>query len=172
VCTGSNDQRLLAHTGVCAAFKSQSRGERILLKIELRPSRRLLWIITAAHVAAAIAAALTALPLWVKTALIAFICANCGVCVGGLAGWSAGNSIVSLEFSRDGTVSIWARDGTRHDGCILDTSFVSRHLIVLNVRLTEGAAPWHVILLSDSARACDLRRLRILLRWGKAVRAA
>lgn len=136
------------------------------LDLEPRPSRRLTWLLAAAHTAGAACLWLTGLPLWV-----------CGL----------GTLLVSAEWYRvrrqvvsDRSVRVlwengqWRlidRGGESGPVALCGDSYVHPQLIILNFRLPRRRRR-SVVLLSDSLPAQDLRRLRVVLRTGGGRAAA
>lgn len=74
------------------------------------------------------------------------------------------------ELDSGDRVEIRLRDGAVHKGEIVEGSVVLPWLVTMGVRL-EGRTRWRarttLVLLTDSADAESLRRLRVRLRWGK-----
>ena len=77
----------------------------------------------------------------------------------------APHSIVALELRDGGGVSLQTRRGEWIEGAVLDSSYVSPYLTVVNFRLRGGRATRNVVLLSDNLDPRDGRRLRMWLRW-------
>lgn len=77
----------------------------------------------------------------------------------------APHSIVALELRDGGGISLQTRRGEWIEGDVLDSTYVSHHLTVVNFRPRGRRAARHVILLSDNLDPRDARRLRMWLRW-------
>jgi len=133
-------------------------------EIELKPSRRLGLLLLVMVALALGAIGLAALPVGVRLAL--------GAAVIGLGawGWRQTLPLASLRIAADGRLQ-WLDDAAEwRDAEVLGDSFVSTALIVLRYR-TAGRHAGALTLLSDSADADDLRRLRVSLRWTRRTRS-
>ena len=134
-------------------------------EIELKPSRRLGLLLLVMAALALGAIGLAALPVGVRLAL--------GTAVVGLLGawgWRQTLPLASLRIAADGRLQ-WLDDAAEwRDAEVLGDSFVSPALIVLRYR-TAGRHAGALTLLSDSADADDLRRLRVSLRWTRRTRS-
>jgi len=81
---------------------------------------------------------------------------------------TAMRAVVGIELGADRRIAILERGGRRIEGEVLDDSYVGSTLTTIvwrsaNTRFAQGMA-----LLPDMLRAEEYRRLRILLRLGKA----
>jgi toxin CptA len=136
----------------------------LMHEIELKPSRRLGLLLLVMVALALGAIGLAALPVGVRLAL--------GAAVIGLGawGWRQTLPLASLRIAADGRLQ-WLDDAAEwRDAEVLGDSFVSPALIVLRYR-TAGRQAGALTLLSDSADADDLRRLRVSLRWTRRTRS-
>ncbi len=75
----------------------------------------------------------------------------------------ARDAITGIVLHDDGGCDLLTRDGGEMQGRVMETTFVSTALIVINVRLDSGRSR-SALLLPDSAAAEDRRRLRVWLR--------
>lgn len=132
------------------------------LRLDLRPSRRLIGILAGAHVLA-LAGASVGLDGWLRY----------GVCVLLLAslGWSlaqallrTANQAVSLELREDGRASWMIREGSWREGRLGESHFVSAALAIVGLEDAQGRST-RVVLMPDSVPSEDFRRLRVWLRW-------
>jgi toxin CptA len=133
-------------------------------EIELKPSRRLGLLLLGVA-----ALALVAIHLAAVSATVALVL---GVAVIGLSvwGWRRASPKASLRIAADGRLQCLDGAAEWRDAEVLDDSFVSTPLIVVRYR-TAGRRVSTLTLLSDSADADDLRRLRVSLRWGRRTRS-
>jgi toxin CptA len=135
----------------------------LMHEIELKPSRRLGLFLLGMTVLALAAIGLAALPAAVRLAT--------GAAVAGLAawGWRRARCVASLRIVTDGRLQ--CLDGTAEwrDFEVRGDSFVSTGLIVLRYRMAKQVRS--LTLMSDSASADDLRRLRVSLRWTRRTRS-
>ena len=133
-------------------------------EIELKPSR-LLGLLLAGMAALALLAIYRAtLPGALRLAL--------GAAVIGLSVWRGRRvlPVASLRIAADGRLQCLDDTAEWRDAEVLGDSFVSTALIVLRVRMAD--LPVRTLtLLSDSADADDLRRLRVSLRWARRTRS-
>lgn len=132
-------------------------------EIELKPSRRLRWLFAAMTALALAAVWLAALPPWLQGGSTV---ALAGLVLHGRrrATWPR------LRIAADGRLQVRAGTGPWREIETLADSFVSPVLIVLRYRPPDGRVR-SLALLSDSAPADDLRRLRVSLRWARRTRS-
>lgn len=133
-------------------------------EIELKPSRRLGWLLAGMAALTLLAVGLAALPAGWRVAL--------GAGVLGLVIWAARRAapVTCLRIGVDGELQCQDAAGEWQAMAVLGDSFVSPALIVLRYREKDGAVR-SCILLPDSAPADALRRLRVSLRWARRTRS-
>ena len=136
----------------------------------LKPSRCLSIVLIAAHVAAAALVLPLQLPVLAKGFLYLLMGLSLARSVWRYAWLRPHNVIIAARVTDRETATLLARDGTRREAKILDTSYVSPWLTVLNVRATGRWWPQHLIIVSDNIDRNDWRRLRVVLRWRSATR--
>ncbi len=131
-------------------------------EIELKPSRRLGLLLLGMAALALVAIHLAAVPGAIRMAL--------GVAVIGLGmlGWWQARRTDALRVAADGRLQCLDEAGEWRDAEVLGDSLVSPALIVLRYRLADKRVR-SLALLSDSADAGDLRRLRVALRWTRRI---
>ena len=135
-----------------------------MLRIDLRPSRLLSFVLVLVH-------GLAVHAVWIGLGGLPGVLASIAV-LASLAAtlaqarlrtpWSA----VSLELAEDGRASWRDSRGAWHDGALGGSHFVSPLLVVVELKPRDRGAK-RVILIADSAPKDDLRRLRVWLRWGR-----
>ena len=133
-------------------------------EIELKPSRLLGLLLTGMSATVLGATGLAGLPAGVQLAL--------GLTVIALAarGWRRASVPASLRIAVDGGLQSLDDSAEWRDAEVQRDSFASPMLIVLRYRVAGG--PMRTLtLLSDSADAEDLRRLRVSLRWARRTRS-
>lgn len=135
------------------------------LRLELRPSRRLGFVLGLGHGIAAVAVLATGLPPWVAVALLVPIAASCAYCLHHAAFLRSGASIVVLEIGENDEVRCQSRRGEWFSARISDSSFVSPLLTVINLEIAGRRAARNVVIVPDGVDADDFRRLRVRLRW-------
>lgn len=133
-------------------------------EIELKPSRRLGLLLLGMMALGLVALLLADVP--VVTACVL------GIAAIGLAawGWRRRVPMASLRIAPDGRIQCRHETPEWQDVEVLDDSFVSPVLVVLRYR-TDDRRVRSMTLLSDSANADDLRRLRVSLRWMRRTRS-
>ena len=149
------------------------------LRIELLPSRILLGIVLFAHLGAVGLLIPLAMPMLPKVLLMVLIIMSLAFSAYGLGWEPAGNALSGVigrkwpRFNR----ALWDHDDfwqltdeheKIHQACLMPTTLVHPHLVVLNLRLS--GQPWYcryrsIILLRDNIDSETFRRLRIRLRW-------
>jgi toxin CptA len=136
----------------------------LMREFELKPSRRLGLFVLGMTALALAAIGAAALPDGVRLAL--------GVAVIALAvlGWRRARFREVLRLAVDGQLQCLDEQGEWREVEVLGDSFVSTGLIVLRYR-EAGRRVRTLTLLSDSADADGLRRLRVSLRWAGRTRS-
>lgn len=132
-------------------------------EIELKPSRQLGLLLVGMALLALVAIGLAALPGSMRWALGVVV-----VCLVGWGGWWA-SRMARLRIGADGQLQAPDETNEWRDVEVQRDSFVATGLIVLRYRL-DGQHLHSLTLLSDSASADDLRRLRVSLRWIRRTR--
>lgn len=77
----------------------------------------------------------------------------------------AAHQAVSLELHEDGRASWRNRDGSRHEGRLGASQFVSAALAILELEPAGRGRRKRIVVAADSLSAQDFRRLRTWLRW-------
>lgn len=75
--------------------------------------------------------------------------------------------VYALQINVKGELFVQHGDEWR-EAEVLSSSLVLPYLTVLNLKLSNGRKPFHVVLLPDSVDAENFRRLRVWLKWGGA----
>lgn len=139
--------------------------EMLVQRFSIASSVRLAVALSAAHFTAAGVVWWVPMPVWVKTLLIIAITASLIFYLARHAALHAPDAIVALEIKDDGGISFQTRRGEWLDCELLGSSFVSRHLTIVNLKPHGQRLARHVILVPDNVDARDFRRLRVWLRW-------
>jgi hypothetical protein len=132
------------------------------LRIDLKPSLWLAGSLSVVHALAFVAAwaSLSGWPLYLVVSGLLF----------SAAGYlretlhRSPGAAVSLELHADGRASWMDRNGARHEGRLGVGHFVSAALLVVSLERTALRRKW-IVLMPDSARPDEMRRLRVWLRW-------
>lgn len=135
------------------------------LRIQVRPSARLSIALGVTHVAAAAVVWLAGLP-WLGSAVLTIaIAASFALSLRRHAALSEPRAIVGLEFNDEGGAAFQVRSGEWIESQLLESTYVSPHLTVVNLRPRTRLFARCVLLLPDSIDGADFRRLRTWLRW-------
>jgi toxin CptA len=126
------------------------------LSVSLKPSQRLLVILSLAHVAAAGSVLAGNLPAWLATILLLLIGAS-------LARIRRPIAVASLLLGGDGTFETVGADGTASAAVVHPHTMVLSFLVVLLYR--QDGRLRALPLLGDSLADEDFRQLRLWLRW-------
>lgn len=142
------------------------RPRRVVLDVELLPSRILAAVLVTAHVAALIVLwPLEIDALWkTPAAIVILVSAQRAVLCDALR--IGADAVVHLEFDdADGCVLAY-RDGVRIDARIRPDTFVTGFGVVLRLRFPGSWWSSRVVVLRDACDARSFRRMRVWLRWG------
>ncbi len=135
------------------------------LSLRLGPSRLLAGLLGSTHILAAGGLWLAPLPLAWALACSLALSAHL-VWLVRLHAWRSGaGALIDLELLDDCSVLVCSRTGPRERYRIAASSFVSRPLVVLNLRSGVGRRTRRVLIAADSLDAESFRRLRVWLRW-------
>jgi toxin CptA len=137
-----------------------------MLRVILKPSRRLAAVLIAAHTAAAFTLVPLALPAWAKAGLALLVAASLGYALYRHAWLRGAGSVTAIEILEHDRVAVETRSGVRHEARVLGTTYVSPGLCVVNLRVEGRLCARHAVILSDRVDAETFRRLRVWLRWG------
>jgi toxin CptA len=132
------------------------------LQFDLKPSLKLAGLLVVAHVLA-LGAAWVSLAGWPQVLVGLGVLLSGAGCLAEVLHRSA-RAAVSLELREDGRASWRDRNGRWHEGRLGNEHFVSTALVVLRLDQVGRGRKW-LVLMGDSARPEDFRRLRVWLRW-------
>jgi len=82
---------------------------------------------------------------------------------------TSASSVIHLSLTQTSKLQLTYKDTSQAEVRVLESSFVSAYLTVLNLQELETRRHLHVLLLPDSAEANGFRQLRVWLRWGRDV---
>jgi len=136
-----------------------------MLRLALKPSGLLAVIVVTAHAVAAITFAPLDLPAWIMLAGAAGLTLSLVHTLWYRVMLRGASSVAEVELLGGDAVRVCLRNGAILDARVLETSYVTPALTVLNLRFAQQPRTRHVVLLRDSAEADTLRRARVLLRW-------
>lgn len=138
-----------------------------MLCISLKPSAYLAGVLVGVHIAAAVILLPLDIPHLAKLGLAILVAASLVHSLGRHALLRGRMALIGLELRRKGApASVQTRDGAWHEAWVLDTTYVSPLLTVLNLRLHGHKYARHILIAPDSTGHDDFRRLRVCLRWG------
>ena len=132
------------------------------LQFDLKPSLKLAGLLVVAHVLA-LGAAWVSLTGWPQGLVGLGVLLSGAGCLAEVLHRSS-RAVLSLELREDGRASWRDRNGRWHEGRLGSEHFVSTVLVVLRLDQTGRGLKW-LVLMGDSARPEDFRRLRVWLRW-------
>jgi len=132
------------------------------LQFDLKPSFKLAGLLVVAHVLA-LGAAWVSLAGWPRALVGLGVLLSGAGCLAEVLQRSS-RSVLSLELREDGRASWRDRSGRWHEGGLGNEHFVSTAFVVLRLDQTGRGLKW-LVLMGDSARPEDFRRLRVWLRW-------
>ena len=136
-----------------------------MLRITLKPSILLGVIVVTAHAATAATLAPLDSPAWMRLAGAAGLVFSLAYTLWYRVMLRGASSVAGVELLGGDAARVCLRSGAILDARVLETSYVTPLLTVLNLRLAEQRWTRHVVLLRDSADAETLRCARVLLRW-------
>ena len=135
------------------------------MKITLRPSRILTAILVLAHGAAIAMVALAGMPFWLELIAIAALVASLVFDVRQTALLRAPDAMITLEIASDDKLSIQTRRSEWIECEVLDSTYVTSFLTILNLKGIDSGRNTRAVILPDSLDAEDFRKLRVWLRW-------
>lgn len=80
--------------------------------------------------------------------------------------WRSLGAARRLTVARDGGVRVEWRDGSVLEGAVRPGCFVAPWLTVVRWRPAGGRGDRTLLLLPGMAAACEMRNIRVILRWG------
>lgn len=92
-----------------------------------------------------------------------------GYCLLLYASLSMGQSCVAFQMDGNTEIELILRSGRHLPGRISLDSFVTPHLVILNVILTEQRGRRSLLIMPDAMEKESFRRLRIVLRWDNQI---
>ena len=139
-----------------------------MTRFALRPSRYLTLAFAASHVTAAALVIPLQIPLTMKLLLWTLIVASLAYALLRHALLRTGNAIANVSLQDGATAFVTLRNGTALETQILETSYVTPALTVLNLRVANERLARHVLFVPDNINQEDYRRLRVILKWARA----
>lgn len=82
---------------------------------------------------------------------------------------ASATSATHLSLTQTSKLQLTYKDTKQAEVRVLESSFVSPYLTVLNLQETETGRRLSILLLPDSAEPNGFRQLRVWLRWGRDV---
>lgn len=146
----------------------RSAGDTAVLRLRLRRSRQLGWLLLAGHLAAAGVSWAAPIPWWLSLSLTLGVLTSLAFSVRYQVSRSAMGALTALELRPDGSAAVEDRQGRWREVRILGSSFVSPVLTILNVAVAGGRLPRSLVVAPDALPADEFRRLRVWLRWRRA----
>lgn len=137
----------------------------LVQRVSVSPSVRLAAATCVVHCLAAVLLWLVPLPVSGKAAVTLAIAVSLVFFLARDAALHAANAIIALEIGDDDSVSYQTRDGEWVICELLDSSYVSPGLTIVNLLPHGRRRTRRVILLPDNVAPRDFRRLRMWMRW-------
>jgi len=138
------------------------------LKIELGRSRLAAAFVFASHIATASLLAFAPVDAMLRAAAVVAIGAHALRASRTWALQSAARAVVGVELSSDRRAVFIERCGRRCEGAVRAESYVGERITTLVVRPDGARVSRAIAILPDMLPEEDLRRLRVLLRYGDA----
>lgn len=135
------------------------------LFIHLQPSYRLVAILSLAHLIAASFLWPLALPLEVKAIIVVLLIISLLYYLRKDALLSADDAVIALQLKEDMCCIVTTRSGQSITCRILGSTFVAPYLTVMNLQPAGKFFMRSVVILPDSIKGDEFRRLRVWLRW-------
>lgn len=110
------------------------------------------------------------MPWPANAALATAIVGSLGVTLLRFAFLKSGGSITAIRIEGAGELAIRLRSGSWRTARLLETSFVSPYLTILNLKTDDSYFARHAVLMPDNVSSEDFRRFRIWLRWKRPPR--
>ena len=137
------------------------------LRVELGRSRIAAAFIFVSHVATAALLAFAPGNALLRGAAVVAIGAHALHALRNFALQSAPRAVVAVELTADRRAVLFERCGRRYQGRIRVESYVGERLTTLVVRADGARVSRAIAILPDMLPAEDLRRLRVLMRYGR-----
>ena len=137
----------------------------LIQRVFISPSVRLAAAICLVHFLAGVLLWLVPLPALGKSMITLAIAVSLVFLLARDAALHATNAIVALDIREDDTISYRTRSGEWVDCELLESSYVSPRLTIVNLRPHGRRRKRRVILVPDNVDPRDFRRLRLWLRW-------
>jgi len=135
------------------------------LFIHLQPSYRLVTILSLAHLITAGFLWPLALPLEVKVIIVVLLIISLLYYLRKDALLSANDAVIALQLKEDMCCIVTTRSGQSITCSILGSTFVAPYLTVMNLQPAGKFFMRSVVILPDSIKVHEFRRLRVWLRW-------
>ncbi len=136
-----------------------------LLTVNLKPSRRLILILSLAHLVAASALWPLVLSIAIKLTGVALVVTSLIYYLRKDALLSAKNAVVALEISDEMQCTLTTQSDASIVCAIQGNTFVAPYLTVLNLKPEKQLFTRSVVIFPDAIDAETFRKLRVLLRW-------
>ncbi len=136
-----------------------------MLKLSIRRSGYLFWLLLLAHAGAAALLWPLAMPAWGKVAIILVVIASLIYFLYHVALLRTAEAVHAIEIKEDGKIVVQTRRGEWHECRLSGDSFVSDWLTIMVLAQENRHAARYVVITPDNVDAEDFRRLRVWLRW-------
>ena len=135
------------------------------LRVELKPSRRLAFLLGAAHGGALLLLMTLPLPFWILGLIAALLLWSAVRTISRHSQRIGAHAVNALELIDRSLLQFRTGDGVWRRGQLLGSSTITVGFVLLNIRPDRGGN-LHVVIPSDGMGIDDFRHLRVWLRWG------
>ena len=135
------------------------------LRVELKPSRRLAFLLGAAHGGALLLLMTLPLPFWILGLIAALMLWSAVRTISRHSQRIGAHAVNALELIDRSLLQFRTGDGVWRRGQLLGSSTITVGFVLLNIRPDRGGN-LHVVIPSDGMGIDDFRHLRVWLRWG------
>jgi toxin CptA len=136
-----------------------------MLKLSIKRSRYLVWLLLLAHAGAMALLWPLAMPAWGKTMIILAVIASLMFFLGHVALLSAPEAVIAVEIRESGEITVKNRRDEWRECRLSGDSFVSAWLTIMVLAQEGRRIARYVVITPDNVDAEDFRRLRVWLRW-------
>lgn len=136
-----------------------------MLKITIRRSGYLTWLLLLAHVGAMVLLWPLSLPAWVKLLIVLALATSLAYFLAGVALLATPQAVLAVEIRQTGEIAIQTRRGAWCACRLSASSYVTPWLTILVLTEAGRRGTRYVVITPDNVDAESFRRLRVWLRW-------
>lgn len=136
-----------------------------MLKLSIRRSGYLAWLLVLAHGGALALLWPLALPAWGKSLIVLAVIASLAFFLLSVALLRTPQAVCAIEIRESGEISLQTRRGDWRACRLSGSSYVSPWLTILVLAEEDRRRARYVVITPDNVDADEFRRLRVWLRW-------